>query len=151
MFGLTPFNSRKQNGLVRKNDIFDLRSVFDEFFNDSFFPGFFPSEASMRADIRETEKEYIVEVEIPGAKKEEVKLELRDDVLTVAVERNEEISDERENYIRKERRFGSYSRSFYVENVKNEAVTARYENGVLSVILPKQEGAKRKEHRIEIQ
>jgi HSP20 family protein len=150
MFGLTPYN-RKATGIVGKNDIWDLRSVFDDFFSDSFMPTFIKAGNPIRADIRETEKEYIVDAEIPGVKKEDIKLDLRDDILTISVEQNEQVNEERDNYIRKERRYGSFSRSFCVENAKNEAVTAKYNNGILTITLPKQEPGKERKHRIEIQ
>lgn len=150
MFGLTPYN-RKNNGLFRKNDIFDMRSAFEDFFSDSMFPSFFVSGNLIKADIRETEKEYIIDAEIPGVKKEDIKLDLRDDTLTISVEHDEQFDEERENYIRKERRIGSFSRSFYVENVNNEAVNAKYDNGILTITLPKQEGVRENRHRIDIQ
>lgn len=151
MFGLTPFNNRRQNGLAGREDIFDLKSVFDGFFNDSFLPAFFETGSAIRADIRETEKEYIIDAEIPGARKEDIKLDLRDDVLTISVEHNEQVNEERENYIRRERRFGSFSRSFYMDNVNHENVSAKYDNGILKVTLQKNEGQNNNRHRIEIQ
>ncbi len=150
MFGLTPYN-RKTNGISRRNEIFDLRNVFEDFFNDSFFTGAFTAANPLRADIRETDGEFIIEADIPGAKKEDIKLDLRDDTLTISVEHNNEVKEEAENYIRKERRYGSYSRSFYVENIKNEEVSAKYENGLLTVKLPKDEKKKSSGNRIEIQ
>lgn len=150
MFGLIPYNKRG-NGLTRSSDFFTLRNVFDDFFNDSFMPAYFNSVNQMKADIKETEKEYIIEAEIPGVKKEDIKLELKDDTLTIAVEHNEEVKEERENYIRKERKFGSFARSFYVENVNHEGVAAKYDNGILSVTIPKAEAGKEKNRRINIQ
>lgn len=150
MFGLVPF-SRRNGDIAKRNDFWDLRNVMDEFFNDSFVPTFFASGHPLKADIRETEKEYIIDAEMPGVKKEDIKLDLRDDVLTIAVEHNEERKEERDNYLRKERRYGSYSRSFCVENVQQEAVTAKYNNGVLTVVLPKAEDRKPKGHTIDIQ
>lgn len=150
MFGLVPFG-RRNGEIARKGDIDDLRSVFDDFFNDSFLTGFTSAGAPIRADIRETEKEYIIEAEIPGVNKGDIKLELRDDILTISTERREETNEERNNYIRKERRYGSYSRSFHVENVKNEETAAKYDNGVLTVTLPKLENARIGKHNIEIQ
>jgi len=150
MFGLTPYNRRNQE-VARRGNVWDLRSLFDDFFNDSLFPAFFHEGHPIKADIRETDKEYIVDAEIPGVKKEDIKLDLRDDTLTIAVEQNSEIKEERENFIRRERRYGSFSRSFYVEDVKHEGVTAKYDNGILTITLPKQEGAKVNKHRIDIQ
>ena len=150
MFGLTPYN-RRNTPAAGKNDIWDMRNVFEGFFNDSFFPTVFSSSGAIKADIRETEKEYIIDAEIPGVRKEDIKIELRDDILTVGVEHNEEVNEERNNFIRRERRYGAYSRSFHVDNVKNEDVTAKYDNGVLTINLPKSEGNKVNRHRINIQ
>ena len=149
MFGLVPFNRRANNSIAR--DIFDFGGFLEDFFNDSFIPSFFNASNAIRADIRETDKEYIIEAEIPGARKEDIKLDLRDDVLTISVERNEVINEERENYIRRERRYGTCSRSFYVDNIKHEDVKAKYNNGILTITLPKDENRKNSGHRIDIQ
>ncbi len=145
MFGIVPFRNNK---IQERGSLFDMDSIFSDFFNDSALG--FAGLNSIKADVKENEKEYIIEAEIPGAKKEDIKLDLRDDRLTIAVERSEETKEERNNYIRKERRYGSTSRSFCVENVKHEDVTAKYENGVLSIVLPKSE-VKKSNNRIEIQ
>jgi HSP20 family protein len=137
--------------LAARSDPFDLTGVFDDFFGDSFMPAFFTSASPIRADVRETDKEYIVEADMPGVKKEDIKLDLRDGVLTIGVEHNEQTEDKRENYIRKERRYGSFCRSFEVEGVKQDAVTAKYNDGVLTVNLPKATEEKPKTHRIDIQ
>lgn len=150
MFGLTPFN-RRNNSLSGRNDFMDLRNVFEEFFTDTAFPTFFTEGPGIRADIRESEKEYVIEAEIPGVKKEDIKLDLRDEVLTIAVEHREEVSEERDNFIRKERKFGSFSRSFAVNNIKREGVTAKYEDGILSIVLPKEEDGKVNRRQIDIQ
>ncbi|MEN6316517.1 MAG: Hsp20/alpha crystallin family protein [Clostridiaceae bacterium] len=150
MFGLVPFN-RRTNNIAARNDPFDLTDVFDDFFNDSFMPAFFTSSHPIKADIRETDKELIIEADMPGVKKEDIRLDLRDGVLTIGVEHNEQTNEEKENYIRKERRYGSYSRSFHVDGVNQENVTAKYDDGVLTVNLPKVEEQKPKSHRIDIQ
>jgi HSP20 family protein len=148
MFGLVPFNRR--NGMSVRDDFLDLNSFFDNFFNDSFATGFFQVSQPIKADIRETDKEYILEADMPGVKKEDIRLELRDGILTVGVERNEIEEEKRENYIRKERRYGSYCRSFQVDGVKQDKVTASYKDGVLTVVLPKSEESKPRTHRIDI-
>ena len=148
---LVPYG-RKSKGLTqRPQSVFDIDNMFDSFFNDSFMPAWFGGDTQMRVDIKENEKEYIVEADMPGIKKEEINVELNDDRLTIAVERNEEINEEKENYIRKERRSGSFCRSFYVENVKDEQISAKFENGVLSVVLPKKEAGISKKNKIEIE
>ncbi|ACL77232.1 Hsp20/alpha crystallin family protein [Ruminiclostridium cellulolyticum] len=145
MFGIVPFRNHK---LQERGSLFDIENMFNSLFNDSFIG--FTGGNPIRADIKENDKEFIVEAEIPGVTKEDIKLDLRDDTLTIAVEQNQESNEERDNYIRKERRYGSFSRSFYVENVKNEDVSAKYENGILTIVLPKSE-TKKVKNRIEIQ
>ena len=95
----------------------------------------------MRADVRETDKEYVVEVEMPGVKKEDIMINLTDDVLTLGVETKGEKNEESDGYIYRERTSGSYKRSFHVQNIKNEDVKAQYKDGILTVILPKDERA----------
>jgi|HigsolmetaGSP11D_1036233.scaffolds.fasta_scaffold01689_11 HSP20 family protein len=121
----------------------ELDRAVERFFGQPFFSPFFHQDP-MKVDIKETETQYIVEAEIPGVKKENIKLDLDDDVLTIHVDQNEQIEEKGVNYIRKERKTASFSRSFYVENVNPEQVSAKYENGILKVVLPKKEkGLKR--------
>jgi HSP20 family protein len=156
MFGLTPYN-RRNRGLTNrdsiwgKDGILNVRGFFEDFFNDPFFTGLSAAVNPVKADIRENEKEYLIEAELPGVKKEDIKLDLRDDVLTISVENNIETNEERDNYIRRERRYGSFSRSFYVENTDHEAITAKYNDGILSIKLPKSEEARKKGYNIDIQ
>lgn len=147
MFGLIP-NSRRQNEIMRAKDPWGIISVFDEFFNEAMFPESLNSNP-LRADIRETEKEYIVDAEVPGVRKEDIKIELREDILTISVEQNDQKEEKTDNYLRRERRTGSFKRSIMVQNVNNEAVTAKYDNGVLTITLPKDE-VNKKDYRIDI-
>ncbi|TYQ16792.1 UNVERIFIED_CONTAM: HSP20 family protein [Acetivibrio alkalicellulosi] len=151
MFGLTPYN-RKANKLSTNDDVWGFsKNLLEGFFNDPFFSGVAFESNAIRADIRETEKEFIVDAEIPGAKKEDINVDLRDDTLTISINREEEIKDERDNYIRRERRYGSVARKFYVENVDRDGVSAKYQDGILTVVLPKDKNAKDHNHKIEIQ
>jgi HSP20 family protein len=148
MFGLTPYNSRRNLDVQRASDLWDPESWFDNFFND--FPTLYGSGSQMKVDIKENEKDYEIEAELPGVKKDEINIELRDDRLTISVQREEHDEEEKNNYIRKERRVSSMSRSFYVSDVKPEDVKAKFENGVLTLTLPKSEDEKKREHRIQI-
>jgi HSP20 family protein len=149
MFGLTPY--RKNQDLGRsKNDLWDLDSMFENFFNDSLFPAFYNNSNHMKVDVKENETEYIVEAELPGVNKEDVNIELNDNNLTISVSKNEQVNEERENYIRKERHQSSMTRSFYVENVNNEKVDAKFNNGLLSIVLPKKEPGNPKNKKIDI-
>jgi len=151
MFDLVPFRRKNvagRRGFVSPWEEFDR--AFERFFNEPLFPSVFFGGEGMKVDIKETEKEYVVEAEIPGVKKENIKLELDDDVLTIHVEHNEQIEEEGVNYIRKERKTANFSRSFYVENVNHDEVTARYDNGVLKVVLPKRNKGWKKGKHIDI-
>ncbi len=116
------------------NDIFDA-------FNDFFRPMFYDEKLdSMKTDIKETEENYELEIELPGFKKEEIKVSLENGYLTVGAEKAESKEDGEQNgkrYIRKECSV-SCQRSYYVgDDVEQENVKAKYENGILSLIVPK--------------
>ena len=94
----------------------------------------------MKTDIKENDKEYELTIELPGYKKENVNAELKDGYLIINAtnEKNEEEKDEK-GYIRKERYYGSCQRSFFVgKNLKEEDIKAKYDNGVLTLTVPKE-------------
>ena len=151
MFDLVPFrrsNVAGKRGFVSPWEEFDR--AIERFFGEPLIPSVSGGGGAMKVDIKETEKEYVVEAEIPGVKKENIKLELDDDVLTIRVEHKEQIDEEGVNYIRKERKTASVSRSFCVGNVNPEGVTASYDNGVLKVVLPKRNKGWKRGKRIYI-
>ena len=124
-------------------------NLFDDFFNDGF--GMFPvmntqhelygkrGKNLMKTDVRETANSYELDVDLPGFKKDEINLDIKDGYLTVSAEKglDKKEEDKRGRILRQERYAGICSRSFYVGNVKPEDVKAKYESGVLSVVLPK--------------
>ncbi|WP_054692755.1 Hsp20/alpha crystallin family protein [Syntrophomonas palmitatica] len=142
MFDLTPF--RRSRGDLVGGDF--GRALLREFFDNDFFD-FAPS---FKADIRENGQEFIVEAELPGMKKDEIVVELKDNTLTISAEKKEEINEEKDNYVRRERRMGTFRRSFYVENVDDKRVKADYKDGVLKIILPKLEETPPQNYRISI-
>lgn len=96
--------------------------------------------AAMRTDIRETETSFELDIDLPGFKKEDLKLELKDGYLTINAERNSEndSQDPNSRYVRRERYYGAMSRSFYVgEAITEEDIRARFEDGILKLALPK--------------
>ena len=122
------------------------------FFNDDLFDGFFEdfarpahqnrySRQLMGTDIKETETGYELDIELPGYKKEDVQAELKDGYLTVSASaRNEDENTEKTRYLRRERYWGSCSRSFYVgKDMKQEDIKARFEDGILKISFPKPE------------
>lgn len=148
MFGLVPF-SRGNNELRKRDSFWDVDRFFDDFFNMPFFGRF--DDAPLRADIRETENEWLIDAELPGMDKKDIQIDLNDGYLTISATHNNEINEEKENYIRRERICGSYKRSFFVDNVKEDQIKATYKDGILSLTLPKAEPDKKKKVNIEIQ
>ena len=144
MFGLTPYRGRR--GLARR--MFDFDRIFDDMLEELDFR--FSSYSPMKVDIKESDDKYLLEAELPGVNKKDIKIEIRNDIMTISVESNEEIREERENYIRRERKYGSFRRSFSVEDVEQDKIDARFENGALYLELPKKKEYKGKSHRINI-
>lgn len=111
-------------------------SLFDSFFGEPFFSTVMSG--SMKTDIQETEKGYKVAVDIPGAEKKDISINYADGgTLTVSVSRSEENKVEKDGYLRHERRAGQSSRAFYLPGVDRKEISAKYEDGVLSILLPK--------------
>ena len=130
---------------------------FGPYFNDFFrVPSFKPSREFnklMKTDIKENENNYELEVEMPGVDKKDVNLELKDGYLTISskVEKNSDEKDKKGNYIRRERFYGSSSRSFYVGNdIKEHDINASMQNGVLNIVIPKKQPEIEQTKKIEI-
>ena len=125
-----------------------MPSVFDHMMNDDFFNFGFNAPASrttcnlMETDVKEKEQSYELQISLPGVRKEDIKAELKDGTLTIAVTaaQEKEEKDEKEHWIRKERYTGAARRSFFVgKHVEEEDVKAKYENGILTIEVPKAE------------
>ena len=125
---------------ARINRSFDL---FDDFFNDPFFtvsPGK-SFDSMMKTDIQDNDSDYLLEVELPGFRKEDIKAELKDGYLTISAarEENKEEKDKNNKFVRRERFTGSCRRSFYVgESITQEDMKAAFENGILKIQFPKE-------------
>lgn len=147
MTRLVPFN--KNNSLLRTNGFTDFYNMLDDFFND-MSPGRSLMNDSFKIDVRENEGDYRVDAELPGVKKEDISVELVDNRLSISVTREENTEEKRDNYLHKERRFGSFSRSVYLADVQNDGITAKFNDGLLEITVPKAIRAE-KASRIEIQ
>lgn len=104
----------------------------------------------LRTDVKETEDAYELSVAVPGIKKENAKIELNDGYLTISINENEqnEEKDEKNNFIRKEIYKGSAERSFYVgEDLKEEDIKAKMDNGILNIIVPKKKEEPKQEEK----
>ena len=137
-----------------------MPSIFGENLFDDFMDGFaFPTANwnyakntanVMKTDIKENDKGYELDVDLPGYKKEDVKAELKDGYLTISAsnDNTKEEKDEDGKYIRKERYTGAVSRSFYVgKYVTEEDIHAKFENGILKLSVPKVDAPKVEENK----
>ena len=119
---------------LRRND-FDLLDNFDDFWN-------FPKEKNlMKTDIKDNGNHYLIEIDLPGYEKSEIKIAVDDGYLTINASK-EEKTEEKENghFIRKERYFGKTSRSFYVgADIEDEDIKATFKNGTLKLEVPKKD------------
>ena len=134
---------------LMKNDEWNIEDVFDELFRP-IHAG--KMATSMRTDVKETESAYELDIDMPGFKKEEISVTLEHGYLNVAAKREnkEEHNEHNKNYVRKERSFVA-SRSYYVgDKIKEEDITAKYENGVLSLNVPKEQPKELTTHKIKI-
>ena len=135
---------------IFRNDPFD--DIFDDFMRPSkaVRSNFMTQSTVMKTDIKELDKAYQLDVELPGVKKENVTVELNDGALEIKVvsEVNNDDKDEKGKYLRRERFYGSCSRSFYVgEDVKEEDIKAKFDNGVLTITVPKVEAQPKVEQK----
>ena len=139
MYGLTPFGRN-----------FDLFNVFNDMDKD-FFGGAMPMN-SCRTDIRDEGEKYVMESELPGFEKEDIKLDLNGSCLVISAEHKTENNekDDKGNYIRRERSYGSYKRSFDIPDVEVEKINAEYKNGILTIDLPKKQPETPVAKRLEI-
>ena len=138
MFGLVPF--------VSDSSVSNDENVFDE----PFMQGFRAPE--FKVDVKDNGESYDLTAELPGMKKEDISLNYRDNYLTIAA-KNEQSNDEKDaagNYVRRERSTSSMSRSFYIDNIDESKATASYQDGILSVHLPKTAAAEAQGHTIQI-
>ena len=128
MFGMIPFERNEDN-------FFDL---FDNF-ERKFFGNSNAALPDFRTDIRDAGDRFVLEAELPGFSKEDIKLDVKDGILTISAQHseNKDEKDDKGSYIRRERRYGSFTRSFDVTGVDEEHITASYNNGVLELNLPK--------------
>ncbi len=136
-------------------EIFDLQREINRMF-DRFFRGFDEEEIAIstwspRVDISETDDEYIVRAEVPGVSKDDIKVTIKDNVLTISGEKKQEKESKGENFHRVERVYGTFSRTFTLPGVvKVDKVEAKFKDGVLTIKLPKVEEAKAKEIEVKV-
>jgi HSP20 family protein len=140
--------------LIKRNDDWGFPSVWEDFFNNDLFN--LPAMASRGAtvpavNINETDKEFELELAAPGLKKNDFKVNIDRNVLTVSTEKKEEKEEKDKNFTRKEFSYHSFSRSFTLpESVNQEKIDAKYTDGVLKLVLPKKDEVIPKSKEIKI-
>jgi len=145
MFDMVPF---KKNRLFKKGEDF-----FDNFFDDDLMMpmAFEKMGLGFKVDLKETDTNYVVEADLPGVAKEDVDIDYKNNYLTIKAKREEKVEEKKENYVRKERKYGEFKRMFYVDNVDENNIKASFNEGVLKVELPKTEKAKIETKKIVIE
>lgn len=144
MFEMIPFDRRSYR-MSNYNPFRELQEMERSFWGDG-------ASNSFRTDITETGDAYKLEADLPGFAKEDIKVDIDDDVLVIKAERKESRDEKNDqgDYIRRERYYGSYARSFNVSEIDVEGITAAYENGVLTLTMPKKQPVKPETRHLEI-
>ena len=138
MAGLVPFN--------KKNKEISTNTGFEDFYNvlDDYFSNDWPFKRTLthdtfKVDVEDNGNEYLIEAEVPGIDKKGINVELNDGKLMISITRDENSESKKKNFIHRERRYSSMSRSIYLEDAKPDGIKAKLENGLLKVVVPKEE------------
>ncbi|GAB2486382.1 Hsp20/alpha crystallin family protein [Alkalibacterium psychrotolerans] len=132
-----------------KRDFWDFsRRLFDDALGQNF--GDF---GSFKTDIIEQDEAYVVEAELPGMSRDNIELDFKDNVLSISAKQETatDESDEERNYIRRERSTRSFSRQFILQDIDEDNIKARFNNGILEVTLPKQNPTPKTSKKIDIE
>ena len=140
MFELIPFGRRERN-LFNELDRIE-RGFFGDFNNQPLHP--------VRTDIIENENSFVLKAELPGFNKDDINIEIKNGILSISAEHSSENEKSENNYVRRERHFGSFTRSFDISNIKEDEITAEYKNGVLEIGMPKRTPEAPKAKKINI-
>ena len=140
---------------LRRNNVLDrgfedFYNVIDDFFNGSFTPSKAMEAGTFKVDIEDREDAYVIVAEVPGVEKDEIDITLEEGKLRVAVEKVEKEEEKEKNYIHRERRVRSMSRTMYFKDIDEENLEASLEQGILEIKVPKK-APKKDCKKIEIQ
>lgn len=144
MTSLTPFKKRAQD---MRNEIWDS---FTDFFGDNFFAPVRSDTYQFRTDIKDNGDHYLIEAELPGFDKEDIKVDYEQNYLTISAKREDISKEEKDNFIRQERHFGEFFRRFYVEDIDENTIDATFKNGLLTLNCLKKAITMTEQKRIEI-
>lgn len=141
---LTPYN--RHHEISSFNPFQAMEEMERQFFGES-------STGSFKTDIRDDGKEFVLEADLPGFKKEDISVDIEDNYLTITAARHSEYEkkDKKGNYIRCERSYGNFSRSFDLTGIDTEGLSATFADGVLTLKMPKLVETKPAAKKLEIQ
>lgn len=137
-FGLTPFETRTLD-------------AFEDFFTNQRSRMVDQTLVKLKVDLEDRGEDFLLTADLPGFSKDEIHVEVDEDILTIEAERKEESQKEDKNYICKERRSHSFVRKFDVSGVKVSDISGKFENGVLELELPKKDEHIKTSKKIELQ
>ena len=140
MFDLIPFERRQRN----------LANYFDQM-EKNFFRDFGSSLPDFKTDILDKGDHYLLQAELPGFAKEDIHIDLDGDRMTISATHTSEKEESKENFVTRERSYGSYTRSFDISNINSDAISATYNNGVLELNLPKKVLPEKTSRKVEIE
>ncbi len=150
MFELRPYSHRnsQMSGFNPFREMEELENAF--FGNRNYFNN---ALAEFRTDIQDKGDHYLLEADLPGFRKEDIHIDLDDDTMTIQAERHSEHEekDNQGNYLRCERSYGQYQRSFDISGIDTDAIKAEYTDGVLKLTMPKKSSTVSSAKRLEIQ
>lgn len=152
MFELRPY--RRNNTIASFNPFKEMEEFEKKFFGDSFNSFFNGNDiAEFKTDIRDKGDHFLLEADLPGFDKKDIQLDISGDTLSINAERHSEHKEEnkKDSYIRCERSYGKYTRQFDVSAVDVDNIKAKYENGVLTLTLPKKQEILPESRRLEIE
>ena len=120
----------------------NLPNVFERMIDDNFFFDYDNNNWTPSVDINESNSAFMITTDLPGIKKSDIEVKIEENLLILNAERKIDKTNDNEKYHFSERRSGTFSRSFKLpKSVKEEKITADFDNGVLSIIIPKAENA----------
>ena len=148
MFELRPY--RKNNSVNYYNPFREMENLEKAFWGDPYYRN---AHAEFKTDITDEGDHFLLEADMPGFEKKDIKLDVSGDTLTIKAERltKDKTEDKKDRYVCSERSYGSYSRSFDITGIDAAGIKAKYNNGVLSLTLPKKVEKQPESQRVEIE
>ncbi len=137
MTNLIPFKGKNTN--LSTQGFGNIFNMIDDFFTDDFPVRRSLSHDTFKIDVREEDKNYLVEAELPGVNKEDITISVEDGMLTIAVKHEEQKEQKEKNYIHRERRFSSMERRLMLGDADGTGISAKLNDGLLEIKIPKKE------------